>query len=92
MRCVRGLRTSSGALGALRHDYLLSSGDGTPTSATVALNGAVLGVAPDGSLPPLPPVEVVGPGAPALTLPPLTFGFFVFPNASVAACQGGAPP
>ena len=51
---------------------------------TVRLNGKVLKLVDDRTLPDLVPKSV--PGYDPLILPPLTFGFYVIPEASASAC------
>ena len=51
---------------------------------TVRLNGKVLKLVDDRTLPDLMPKSV--PGYDPLILPPLTFGFYVIPEASASAC------
>ena len=51
---------------------------------TVSLNGKVLKLVDDRTLPDLAPKSV--PGDEPLNLPPLTFGFYVIPKASTSAC------
>ena len=51
---------------------------------TVSLNGKVLKLVDDRTLPDLAPKSV--PGDEPLNLPPLTFGFYVIPKASASAC------
>jgi hypothetical protein len=65
--------------------YLFTSGDGTLTSPSVRLNGAVLALGSDGGVPTLPPV-VASSGVP-LVVPPSSFGFAVFQDARAPACS-----
>eukprot|EP00967_Tisochrysis_lutea_P010673 scaffold12202_cov32-Tisochrysis_lutea.AAC.2 len=66
-----------------RLDFLLTSTDAGLRSPTIALNGVVLRVSANGSLPQMSPVRVNGS---VIELPPLSFGFFVFPSAAARAC------
>ena len=59
------------------------------TSRRIALNGKVLQLGPDGSLPAMEPRQIAAPPAGqsrTLTLQPLTFAFAVFPSATASAC------
>lgn len=64
--------------------YLLTPENGDLLTKTVKLNGKVLKLVDDRTLPDLAPKSV--PGGEPLNLPPLTFGFYVIPKASASAC------
>ncbi|PFX26400.1 heparanase-like isoform X2 [Stylophora pistillata] len=64
--------------------YLLTPENGDLLTKTVRLNGKVLNLVDDRTLPDLVPKSV--PGDEPLDLPPLTFGFYVIPEASASAC------
>ncbi|XP_058962394.2 heparanase isoform X1 [Pocillopora verrucosa] len=64
--------------------YLLTPENGDLLTKTVKLNGKVLKLVDDRTLPDLAPKSV--PGDEPLNLPPLTFGFYVIPKASASAC------
>ena len=73
-----------------RIDYLLTSGEvvaGTRSpslaSRTVKLNGQLLRAGADGTIPPLEGEPTVGR---VVRLPPLSYGFFVFPEARNSVC------
>ena len=76
----------SGSLGTVRHDYVLTGGPDGFMAHAIALNGALLAVGPDGSLPPMSPA-VITTGTATVTLPPLTYGFYVFPDAAAPTCK-----
>ncbi|KAM9331469.1 heparanase [Gastrophryne carolinensis] len=65
-------------------EYLLLPGDGELLSETVLLNGKVLQMVDDKTLPTLTGKEQA-PGSP-LVLPSLSFGFFVVKDAQASAC------
>ena len=69
-----------------REEYLMSAD--SLGSQSVRLNGAVLQAADDGTIPPLEP-HVVKPASssPAITLAPLTYGFFVLRGVEARACK-----
>jgi len=66
-----------------RLDYLLTAPDGQPSSRRINLNGRTLLADPNGSLPVLNGVRAHGR---SISMPPLSFGFFVWPEANVKAC------
>lgn len=66
-----------------RLDYLLTPTPAGLRAPAIALNGVTLRAAADGSIPPMPPVHANGS---VVELPPLSFGFFVFPSAGARAC------
>ena len=66
-----------------RFDYLLTSADGSPTSKQVQLNGRTLMASANGTLPQLDGLRAHGQ---SVKMPPLSFGFFVWPEANVKAC------
>ena len=68
-----------------RLEYQLTAPGGDVSSQQIELNGVVLTAQPDGSLPALTPIAVDD-GAP-ITMYPLSYGFFVFPQANAPACQ-----
>ena len=66
--------------------YLLTPGESNNlTSQTVKLNGKLLQMANDTFLPDLQPKPILPPES--IILPPVSYGFFVVPNAQVEACQ-----
>jgi heparanase 1 len=67
-----------------RAEYVLTAPEGDMSSVNIELNGVVLNANPDGSLPSLSP-NIVESNTP-MTLPPLSYGFFVFPEAQAPAC------
>jgi hypothetical protein len=54
------------------------------SSLSIDLNGKTLFASPTGELPDLSPVEVDD--GTAVSMAPLSYGFFVFPEANAAAC------
>ncbi|EDO42786.1 predicted protein [Nematostella vectensis] len=64
--------------------YLLTPGDKDITSGNVKLNGEVLEMIDDVTFPNLKPLSIP---TGEITLPPLTFGFWVVPDAKAAACM-----
>jgi len=66
-----------------RFDYLLTASNGLPSSKLVALNGRTLLAQPNGSLPRLEGLRARGS---SVLIPPLSFGFFVWPEANVKPC------
>jgi hypothetical protein len=70
-----------------RLDYLLTPTPAGLRAPFLALNGVTLRAAANGSLPPMPPVLANGS---VVELPPLSFGFFVFPSAGARACLSPA--
>lgn len=79
------LKLTDGLQGKEVEEYLLTTGDSDLTSQTVRLNGKVLKLVDDRTLPDLLPVIV--PGDQPLILPPLSFGLYVIPEASARACR-----
>lgn len=80
------------AAGSERHDYVLTAFDTTHIEMSqIYLNGAVLDVAVDGSVPAMEPVVVTPSGGskslPPVALPRLSYGFFALPGASAVACK-----
>ncbi|KAI0234960.1 hypothetical protein LSAT2_014658 [Lamellibrachia satsuma] len=68
-----------------KHQYLLTpSGPDGLKSRCVNLNGRKLEMIDDRTLPPLAPKQLTPDEVP--TLPPLTFAFFVIPDAKASAC------
>jgi heparanase 1 len=55
------------------------------TSQTVKLNGKLIQMVNDTFLPDLQPKPIIPPES--IILPPVSYGFFVVPNAQVEACQ-----
>ena len=74
-------------LGDLRYEYVLTAGDAAAglASKTLALNGAILAMGAQLSLPLMPPV--VAPASAPLVLPPQSYGFVVLPEAAAPACS-----
>ena len=66
-----------------RYDYLVTSGSGGLSSRAVMLNGGELRANSDGSIPPLEGEPRAGR---VVRLPPLSYGFFVWPEARNSAC------
>ncbi len=67
-----------------RFEYQLTAPGGNVSSLEIELNGKTLFASPTGELPDLNPVEVND--SPSVTMGPLSYGFFVFPEANAAAC------
>ncbi len=68
------------------HQYLLTPGDSDNlTSQTVRLNGELLQMINDTFLPNIQPKPIIPPVE--IILPPVSYGFFVIPDARVNACQ-----
>ena len=66
--------------------YLLTPGESDNlTSQTVRLNGKLLNMVNDTFLPNVKPEAIIPPKS--IILPPVSYGFFVVPNAQVEACQ-----
>ena len=65
--------------------YVLTAGDGTLESKTIALNGNILAMGKNNELPPLDGKTVAGSGP--FLVPPQSIGFIVFPNAKAEACM-----
>ncbi|XP_028408537.1 heparanase-like [Dendronephthya gigantea] len=66
--------------------YLLTPGEkGNLISQTVRLNGKVLQMVDDTFLPNVEPISILPPDK--ISLPPVSYGFFVIPDARVEACQ-----
>ncbi len=67
-----------------RLEYQLTAPGGNMSSLSIDLNGKTLFASPTGELPDLSPVEVDD--GTAVSMAPLSYGFFVFPEANAAAC------
>ena len=68
------------------HQYLLTPGQiNNLTSQTVRLNGEVLQMVNDTFLPNVEPKTIIPPDN--IILPPVSYGFFVIPDAKVDACH-----
>ncbi len=66
--------------------YLLTPGENNNlTSQTVRLNGELLQMVNDTFLPNVPPKPIIPPDH--IILPPVSYGFFVIPDAQAEACQ-----
>jgi heparanase len=72
------------AKGKERQEYILTS-PGAINGSVSYLNGAPLRLTASGDYPPLEPRVVVN-GQEELVIPPLTYGFVVFPDAEAKAC------
>jgi len=69
-----------------RDDYLLTS-PGSINGTISYLNNNPLQLTPNGDYPEISPVEIVDAAATPLVIPPQSYGFFVFPDAALAACN-----
>jgi len=85
----------SGTLGNTREDYVMSV-PGDPWAAypggiygkQVTLNGNLLALDSSGNLPSLKPAQYTGSSPQTITMNPVTYAFFVYPNAQLALCKG----
>ena len=70
---------------APRQEYRLTAPGGNVSSTNIELNGVTLVPGPFGQLPPLNPIVVES--NTYITLDPLSYAFFVFPDAAAPACS-----
>ena len=68
-----------------RDVFWLSPPSGNLTSTAVQLNGLTLQLVENTELPDLKPEQQ--PASPSLSLPPIDFGFIIFKEAKIYACQ-----
>lgn len=75
------------SVGDVRGEYILTAGDTALglASKTLALNGAILSVGPDLSLPAFEPA--MSPTTAPLILPPLSYGFVTYGDVKAPACM-----
>ncbi|XP_068709263.1 heparanase-like isoform X2 [Montipora foliosa] len=76
------LKLTGGLQGKDIEEYLLMATNGDLTSKSVTLNGRVLELVNDHTLPDLVPARTSKP----IILPPLSFGLYVIPGAAAKAC------
>ena len=78
----------AGVVTTPRLEWVFTAPGGNLSALAPLLNGnqPPLRLAPDGSLPAMPPVEVIAGGAAALTMPPLSQAFFVLLASKAPAC------
>jgi len=88
---------TSGSLGNAREDYLLTAPPQNKTDdypvpqniyeKVVQLNGKTLNFTVGGKLPAIAPVQSTASDKSVITMPPYSYGFYVYPNANFAICK-----